>query len=465
MKQDFSAGGIKMKPLIEEVTTKLDAFDIYSLFREDETVTFLDSSLTAYPIGRYSIIGLNPFTAFKFEDNTCYIDGSKVAGNPLDVLKKLVAGYTIKNETDLPYVAGAMGFFSYDFGRTLEEIPSTAAEEVKVPDCFFYFYDNAVVVDNYEKRAYVTAMGLLSETDKSIKDLKDAISGGTRKTIEKPLRCPADFTSSLSREEYVDRVEKVRAYIKSGDVYITNLTQRFRCETDKSPYDVYSELRRINPAPFSAIMHFEGFSIVSSSPERFLSVRNRIVDTRPIKGTRPRGKSKAEDDINRQELLESEKDKSELLMIVDLERNDLSRVCRKNTVKVTELFKLEEYSTVFHLVSTVTGELKEGYSAIDCIRACFPGGSITGAPKIRSMEVIDELEPTRRNIYTGCLGYLGFDGNADFNIIIRTILMKDGAAYFGVGGGITWESEKYAEYEESLDKARALMSALKGDRL
>ena len=257
----------------------------------------------------------------------------------------------------------------------------------------------------------------------------------------------------------------VRAYIKSGDVYITNLTQRFKCETNKSPYDVYRELRRINPAPFSAIMHFEGFSIVSSSPERFLSVRNRIVETRPIKGTRPRGKNKAEDDLNRQELLDSEKDKSELIMIVDLERNDLSRVCRKNTLKVTELFKLEEYSTVFHLVSTVTGELKEGYSAIDCIRACFPGGSITGAPKVRSMEVIEELEPTRRNIYTGCLGYLGFDGNADFNIIIRTILMKDGSAYFGVGGGITWESEKHAEYEESLDKARALMSALKGDRL
>jgi para-aminobenzoate synthetase component 1 len=223
---------------------------------------------------------------------------------------------------------------------------------------------------------------------------------------------------------------------------------------------VYKDLRHINPAPFAAFMNIEDFSIVSSSPERFLEIKNNIVQTRPIKGTRSRGKNKEEDLINRQELIDSEKDKSELLMIVDLERNDLSKVCKPYSVKVTELFKLEEYSTVFHLVSTVVGELKDKYTAVDCIKACFPGGSITGAPKVRSMEVIEELEPTRRSIYTGCIGYLGFDGNADLNIVIRTILIKEGQAYLGVGGGITWESEKEAEYQETLDKAKALMRVL-----
>jgi para-aminobenzoate synthetase component 1 len=451
-----------MKALIEELATGLEAFDIYSIFKEDKTVTFLDSSMTVDQLGRYSIIGLNPFTTFKFEDNTCYIDEKMVDGNPLDVLKKLVSSYKVDNETYLPYVAGAIGFFSYDFGRTLEDIPSMAEEDVKTPDCYFYFYDNAIIVDSLEKKTYLTALGLLTEKEKSIKGLKDMISGGARQAYEEPVRCAVEFSSNFSKDEYLESVEKVRAYIKSGDVYITNLTQRFRCKTSKEPYEIYSHLRRINPAPFSAFMNFEDCSIISSSPERFLKVQNNLVETRPIKGTRPRGRNELEDSINRQELLDSEKDRSELLMIVDLERNDLSRVCKKHTVKVTELFKLEEYSTVFHLVSTVIGELKDGCSAIDCIEACFPGGSITGAPKVRSMEVIEELEPTRRNIYTGCLGYLGFDGNADFNIVIRTILMKDGAAFFGVGGGITWESEKYAEYNETLDKARALMTVLRG---
>ena len=208
-------------------------------------------------------------------------------------------------------------------------------------------------------------------------------------------------------------------------------------------------------------MALEDFYILSSSPERFLKIESGVIETRPIKGTRPRGENTDEDERYKNELLESEKDKSELLMIVDLERNDLSKVCKPNTVKVTELFKLEEYSTVFHLVSTVVGEIKEEHSPIDCIKACFPGGSITGAPKIRSMEIIDELEKVRRNIYTGSIGYIGLDGNSDFNIVIRTALIKENKAYFGVGGGITYESIERMEYDETLDKARALMNVLK----
>lgn len=449
-----------MQVLVEEIKTELDAFDIYSIFKADKTVTILDSGMDAENLGRYSFIGINSFTTFKYEDNICTINEEKFSGEPFEELKKLINKYKVENNTDLPYIAGAMGYFSYDLGRTIEKIPVMAKEEVKIPDCYFYFYDNAIIVDNLQKKTYATALGILKSKEDSISEIKDKILRGHKVKYIDINKSKTEFTSNFGKDEYIDTVEKVRQFIRSGDVYITNLTQRFCCETKKEPYDVYKDLRYINPAPFAAFMNIEDFSLVSSSPERFLEIRNNIVETRPIKGTRPRGKNKDEDAKNRQELIDSEKDKSELLMIVDLERNDLSKVCKPHSVKVTELFKLEKYSTVFHLVSTVVGELKDQYTAVDCIKACFPGGSITGAPKVRSMEVIEELEPTRRNIYTGCIGYLGFDGNADLNIVIRTILMKNGKAYLGVGGGITWESEKEAEYEETLDKAKALMRVL-----
>lgn len=449
-----------MEFLIEEIKTELDAFDIYSLFKEDKTVTILDSGMGAENLGRYSFIGLNPFTTFKYENNVCIINNKEFNGEPFEELSKLITRYEIENNTELPYVAGAMGYFSYDIGRTIEEIPVMTVEEVKIPDCYFYFYDNAVIVDNLKKKTYITSLGILKSKEDSTNELKDKISKGHKVQYREVNKGNTEFTSNFGKDEYIDTVEKVRQYIRTGDVYITNLTQRFCCETKKNPYEVYKNLRHINPAPFAGFMNVEDFSLVSSSPERFLEIRNNIVQTRPIKGTRPRGKNEEEDLKNRQELIDSEKDKSELLMIVDLERNDLSKVCKPYSVKVTELFKLEEYSTVFHLVANVIGELKDEYTAVDCIKACFPGGSITGAPKVRSMEVIEELEPTRRNIYTGCMGYLGFDGNADLNIVIRTILMKDGNAYLGVGGGITWESVKEAEYDETLDKARALMKVL-----
>ena len=449
-----------MAILIEEIETELNAFDIYSLFKEDKTVTLLDSVMGTENLGRYSFIGLNPFTTFKYENNVCIINNKKFNGDPFKELSKLIAKYKIQNNTDLSYVAGAMGYFSYDIARIIEEVPVIAIEEVKIPDCYFYFYDNAVIVDNLKKKTYITSLGILNPKEDSINELKDKICKGFKVQYREVNKSDTEFISNFDKDEYKNTVEKVRQYIRTGDVYITNLTQRFYCQTKKEPYEVYKDLRYINPAPFAAFMNVEGFSIVSSSLERFLKIRNNIVETRPIKGTRPRGKNAEEDLRNRQELIDSEKDKAELLMIVDLERNDLSKVCKPYSVKVTELFKLEEYSTVFHLVATVIGELKDEYNAIDCIKACFPGGSITGAPKVRSMEIIEELEPTRRNIYTGCIGYLGFDGNVDLNIVIRTILMKDRNAYLGVGGGITWESAKEAEYDETLDKARALMKVL-----
>ena len=224
------------------------------------------------------------------------------------------------------------------------------------------------------------------------------------------------------------------------------MTRRIWCDNTSPSFEIYEKLRSINKAPFSAYMNFEDFQVISSSPERFLSVVDGKVHTRPIKGTRPRGENPKEDEENKEALINSDKDKSELLMIVDLERNDLSKVCTPHSVKVTELFKIEEYATVFHLVSTVEGRLKDGASSIKCIKECFPGGSITGAPKIRAMEIIEELEGLKRNLYTGSIGYFDIRGNCDFNIVIRTIIKKDNKAYFGVGGGITWDSNPEDEW-------------------
>lgn len=450
-----------LQTFIEEVNTNLDAFDIYSLFKQDKTVSLLDSGMNAENLGRYSFIGLNPFTTFKYENGSCFINGKKIGeADPFEEIKKLLGMYKIKNDTSFPYIAGAMGYFSYDLARIIEKLPVSALDDVKIPDCYFYFYDNAIIFDNLKGDTFITALGILKNPKNSIKELKEKILKGNQVKYKEVEGSSTKFISNFEKNKYKKTVEKVRNYIREGDIYITNLTQRFKCKVTKKPYEIYRDLRHINPAPFAAFMNVEDFSIISSSPERFLKIENNIVQTRPIKGTRPRGKNKEEDIRNRQELADSGKDHSELLMIVDLERNDLSKVCRPNSVKVKNLFTIEEYSTVFHLVSTITGKLKQNNTSIDCLKACFPGGSITGAPKVRAMEIIEELEPTRRGIYTGSIGYLGFDGNIDLNIVIRTILIKNGMAYFGVGGGITWESDKTSEYDETLDKALALMKVL-----
>lgn len=449
-----------MEIIIEKIHTKLDGFDIYSLFKEDLNTVLLDSARDAETLGRYSFIGVNCFLTFKSKDGMCYKGEEVYTGDTFEELNKILKEYPIENSTDIPFVAGGIGYFSYDLAREIEELPGIAKRDIDIPHCYYNFYDNMIILDNLEKNAYISALGILKSQKDSIYEISSRIQKGKKIVYDKVGNITNKFTSGFDKSNYMNTISKVREYIKSGHIYITNLTQRFSCTISKSAYAIYKDLRHINPAPFAAFMNFEDFNIICSSPERFLSIRNRRVETRPIKGTMPRGLNGAEDLKNKNILIHSEKDKAELLMVVDLERNDLSKVCRPGSVKVTELFKLEEYSTVFHLVSTVVGELKEAVSPLECIKACFPGGSITGTPKIRSMEIIEELEPVRRNIYTGALGYLGFEGNVDLNIIIRTILIKDNKAYFGVGGGITWDSKEELEYDETLDKARALMRVL-----
>jgi len=267
--------------------------------------------------------------------------------------------------------------------------------------------------------------------------------------------------ANFSHEGYLEAVATGREYICAGDIFQVNLSQRFETDLSMAPYELYKRLREINPAPFANYFNFDGVTVVGASPERFLKVRGDWVETRPIKGTKPRGESPEEDRALARSLLKSAKDRAENVMIVDLERNDIGRVCRYGTVRVTELAILETYPTVFHLTSTVVGQLCEGKNRIDLLKATFPGGSITGAPKVRAMEIIDELEPTRRSVYTGSLGYLSFCGDMDLDIVIRTILVKEGRAYFQVGGAIVYDSEPEAEYIETLDKGKAMMQALK----
>lgn len=454
---------------IKEIKTNVSSLNIYEVFSHEKETIFLDSSKEESKFSKYSFIGINPFIKFTAYKNDIAILDYKnktkkfIKGDPFLELEKLILKYKVNYPSKIPLVSGALGYFSYDIGRVVENILDTAINDVKVPDAYFLFYDNIIIFDLEEKRTYVTSLGVLDSESESIEKIESLIKEKA-KTEQKYFNVDIEskniFYSNFEKSTYIDGVKKVKDYILSGDVYITNFTQRMWCYSNEDAFRIYSKLRQINKAPFSAFLNLDDFEIISSSPERFLNTVDKIVTTRPIKGTRPRGKDELEDEKNKLELLNSEKDKAELLMVVDLERNDLSKVCEKNTVKVTELFTLESYATVFHLVSEVTGKLKENITSIKCMRECFPGGSITGTPKIRSMEVIEEIEGIRRNIYTGSIGYFDFRGNCDFNIIIRTILKKGNKAYFGVGGGITIESEEVAEYEESLDKAKALMRVL-----
>jgi para-aminobenzoate synthetase component 1 len=274
-----------------------------------------------------------------------------------------------------------------------------------------------------------------------------------------------ELRSTFSRDEYEAAVRQALEYIRAGDIYQVNISQRFEAACAEDPFDVYLRLRALSPAPFAAFLRFPDCAVLSSSPERFLRYTpgDQRIETRPIKGTRPRGASPEEDEALRRELLASEKDRAENVMIVDLERNDLGRVAEIGSVRVTGLFEAETYATVHHLVSTVEARLAEGRDAVDLLRATFPGGSITGAPKIRSMEIIDELEPVARGVYTGSIGYIRPNGEMDLNIAIRTMVVKDGRAYFSVGGGIVADSEPAAEYQETLDKGAAMARALVGE--
>ena len=465
-------------PLIEELGTELSPIEAFECIKDERFSFFLDSGMDPDKLGQYSFMGCDPFLVLSTRGNegilTQGIAKARITGNPFDTLQRLLEIYRLDaSPSPVPFVGGAVGYFSYDLCHFIEHLPETTADDLKLPECYFGFYDLVIAFDNLEGKRYVISSGFpeLREAERMIRaagriaEIKTKLSDSCAKIPVTPVSSPAKpaaaLKSNFTHKRYVDTVEKARQYIIDGEIIQVNLSQRFEAEISISPWELYRRLRQINPAPFAAYLGFEGVSIVSASPERFLRLQGDTVETRPIKGTRPRGKTKMEDEALAAELLSSAKDRAENIMIVDLERNDLGRICRVGTIKVTELAVLETFPTVFHLTSTITGKLREDKNGIDLLKATFPGGSITGAPKIRAMEIIDELEPTRRSVYTGSIGYIGFNGDLDLNIAIRTFIVKEGRAYFQVGGGIVYDSNPEAEYQETMYKGQALIDALK----
>jgi len=471
-------------PLIEEISHLRSAPETFEAFRQRPFAFFLDSSMDCQNLGRYSFMGSDPFLVMKSqggENTLSYPDREeRMNGNPFDVVAELLQVYSTEQASvPVPFVGGAVGYFSYDLCQFVERLPSAAFDDLQLPEVYLAFYDRVVVFDHLDSKVYVVSTGFpeleedkrqaraLARLEKLKESLRvpplfvDPCPAGTLPREKEPFQSvPVTSRLNFTREEYVKAVQAVRAYIAAGDVFQVNLAQRFETDLTMSPYELYSHLRQINPAPFAAYLDFDEVKVISASPERFLKVAGDLVETRPMKGTRPRGISPAEDEALAAELSQSTKDQAENVMIVDLERNDLGKVCSFGSVRVRELFALERYATVFQLTSTVEGRLLPGKTRIDLLKGCFPGGSITGAPKVRAMEIIDELEPTKRSVYTGSIGYLSFTGEMDLNIAIRTIVVKDNKAYFQVGGGITYDSEPEAEYQETLDKAKALLESL-----
>ena len=445
-----------------------DSAEIFTPFANDKWAIFLDSGRPRSTQGRYDIISANPVCTLVTHGETTLIttkaDVIKSNVNPFELLKTELTRYGDMFDTshitefDLPFVGGAIGYFAYDLARRLENLPTIAKDEEAIPDMAVGIYNWAFIIDHQTEQSF-----LLCQDDETEKKYIDTLSKlhkcKNKQSKAKSFVVTSEIKSHFSQDGYAQAFEKIKYYLIEGDCYQVNLTQRFSATCEGNTWEAYEALRKINAAPFSAYLNFPDVKILSSSPERFLKLTGRHVETKPIKGTRSRRIDVIENDVQITDLKNSPKDRAENVMIVDLLRNDISKVCKN--VRVPKLFEIESYSTVHHLVSTVTGELTENHHAIDLLQHCFPGGSITGAPKIRAMQIIEELEPNRRGVYCGAMGYIDFNGNMDTNIAIRTLVQSHDTIRFWAGGGIVNDSKVEDEYQESFDKAAAMFQMLK----
>jgi para-aminobenzoate synthetase component I len=442
--------------------------DVVSRFA-DETGTIALLSGGALDSARYHILGVRPWLSVR-EGNgkvDATFAGTTIRADldPFDVLDALVKRYTLPGPEELlPLSAGLLGYLAYDLKDCLEVLPRTSCDDLRLPRLYMAAPSILVVHDRHDNTttAHVPILGDGEEAARRrLAKFERDLSRPDQPVRSADARV-GKLTSGLSRDEYIAAVEAVRDYIVRGHVYQVNMSQRFETEFSGDAFSLFAGMFEVNPAPFFAFVQAGDHQIVSTSPERFIQLLGKTVETRPIKGTRPRGKTPAQDQSMRRELETSFKDDAELSMIVDLLRNDIGKVCAAGSVRVREHKRVEAYENVYHLVSVVVGELDDDKNAVDLIRATFPGGSITGCPKIRSMEIIDELEPVRRHIYTGSIGYLGFRGTMDLSIAIRTATLSGGRLVFSVGGGCVFDSNPADEYEETLHKGRTLMNALEG---
>jgi len=440
--------------------------EIFHRLAQAPFACFLDSSLVMERLGKYSFIGFDPHLVLTTRGLRCswWSRGGGVTyteENPFSALRSALEQYRLEEDTqDLPpFLGGGMGYLAYELGRYVERLPETAVDDLGLPELCFAFYDRVLAHDHRSGKTWLAAVHP-DDPGKVLAEARRRLEAEPPEYLASGKAEEARFVSNFTRDEYMEAVRKVKEYIFARDIYQANLSQRFQAPLREHPWTLYRRLRRLNAAPFAAYFNATVGQVCSSSPERFLMGEGSRVETRPIKGTRRRSDDPTEDRRLAEELLASAKDHAELSMIVDLERNDLGRVCEYGSVEVEEYAAIEHYATVHHLVSTVVGQLHPGRDVVDLLKGSFPGGSITGAPKIRSMEIIDELEPTARSVYTGSIGYLGYNGNYDLNIAIRTIIVKGDAAYFQVGGGIVADSVPEDEYQETLDKGKAIFAAL-----
>ena len=439
-----------------------DSSQLFAPIANKPWSVFLDSGFPYSEQGRYDIISTDPITTIVTTgQKTKITNQGEVTYSDKDpfVLVKQYLNNDFQPIKDLPFNGGALGYFSYDLARRLEKIPVIAKDEENLAEMAVGIYAWAVIVDHHKKQSWLVGNGVAKEDWNRLIEQFNSLSATT--TTEAESFSVLDNTqSNMDKRSYNQAFEKIKHYLKEGDSYQVNLAQRFFCSCSGSPWLAYKRLREINSAPFSAYLNYPDVQVLSSSPERFLKVNDEKVETKPIKGTRPRVQNLEQDEKQKEALRQSKKDRAENVMIVDLLRNDLSKNCRSGSVKAPVLFDIESFATVHHLVSTVTGVLNKGQHALDLLKNCFPGGSITGAPKIRSMEIIEELEPNRRGLYCGAIGYIGFDGNMDTNIVIRTLIHSENVIRFWAGGGIVYDSVMEEEYQESLDKAAALLDLL-----
>jgi len=452
-------------PLITELPYHADSTALFEHVVDEPWSMLLDSGHGGAVSGRHDIIVADPSATLETWGDTTVLDRRGAiehsSEDPFALLRAELGGHH-PAPAGVPFAGGAVGYFAYDLARRLESLPDLARDTEGMPEMAVGIYDWALVVDHEARRSVLVGAGRDPRTRDRWTELGERFAGPATPADRPAFRVAGAARANLEAEGYRRAFERVHDYLRAGDCYQVNLAQRFEVVVEGDLWSAYRRLRTINPAPFAAYLHVPDARVLSVSPERFLQVDpDGRVETRPIKGTRPRAAGAAEDAALAEALASSAKDRAENVMIVDLLRNDLGHVCRPGSVRVPRLFEVESFPTVHHLVSTVTGRLADDRHAVDLLRAAFPGGSITGAPKIRAMEIIEELEPNRRGVYCGAIGYVGFDGAMDSNIAIRTLVHSDGTARFWAGGGIVIDSRADAEYQETFDKAAALLSLLR----
>ncbi|WP_273049864.1 aminodeoxychorismate synthase component I [Pseudoalteromonas sp.] len=438
-----------------KLAIKQSCIDVFAHFAHLPYAILLDSANSEHINSRFDIIAIEPQSTLEVKNNKSFLNNIESSDNCFEIMNNELSHLDkTKASYDLPFNGGWLGYFGYDLGRTIESMPTIAIEDINLPQMAIGLYLDALIYDKkqqswfYVSQPNVNRIALYKQyLDTSVTNLNFKLS--------------SDWYSNMSKNEYAEKFAIIEEYLKSGDCYQINLAQRFNAQFEGSPWAAYVNLREANKAPFSSFINHPQGSILSISPERFISVNNNVVETKPIKGTLPRKADALEDQRQAQILAASAKDRAENVMIVDLLRNDLSKVAKPGSVHVPSLFAIETFPAVHHLVSTVTSVLDEGKTAVDQLKAAFPGGSITGAPKIRAMEIIEELEPHRRSIYCGSIGYLSACGNMDTSITIRTLVCHKAQIYCWAGGGIVADSKVELEYQETYDKVNKILPLLK----